>query len=66
MMEYLVARIRREEDIPQARIIATGGWSQVLGGLTQVIDEFHPDLTLEGLEWFARTRIPSIPSPQEP
>ena len=57
MMEYLVARIRREEGIPNARVLATGGWSQVLGGLTSVIDEYHPDLTLEGLEWFARTRI---------
>lgn len=60
MMEYLVTRIRREENIPDAKILATGGWSQVLGGLTNVIDEYHPDLTLEGLEWFARTRIKTI------
>ncbi len=57
MMEYLVARIRREEGIPHARVLATGGWSQMLGGLTHVIDGYHTDLTLEGLEWFARTRL---------
>lgn len=57
MMEYLVDRIRREEGIPDARVVATGGWSQVLGGLTNIVDAFHPDLTLEGLEWFARTRL---------
>jgi type III pantothenate kinase len=56
MMEHLVARIRSEEKIPQARIIATGGWSLVLRGLTRVVDAYHPDLTLEGLEWFMRTR----------
>jgi len=57
MMEYLVDRIRREEDLSSARVIATGGWSQILGGLTDIVDEYHPDLTLEGLEWFSRTRL---------
>lgn len=56
MMEFLVARIRREENIPEARVIATGGWSQILGGLTRTIDGYRPDLTLEGLEWFTRSR----------
>lgn len=57
MMEYLVARIKREENMPDAKVLATGGWSQMLGGLTQIVDEYHTDLTLEGLEWFARTRL---------
>ncbi|MCB9497705.1 MAG: type III pantothenate kinase [Fibrobacteria bacterium] len=61
MIEYLVERIRREERIPDARVIATGGWSQMLGSLTSVIDEFHNDLTLEGLEWFAHTRLHAPP-----
>lgn len=56
MMEYLVSRIRKEENVPQARVLATGGWSQVLRGLTKVVDGYHPDLTLEGLEWFLRSR----------
>lgn len=60
MMEYLVARIRKEESLPEARVLATGGWSQVLRGLTKVVDGYHPDLTLEGLEWFLRTR-PAVP-----
>ena len=59
MMEYLVARIRREEGVPAAKVIATGGWSQVLRGLTTVVDAYHADLTLEGLEWFSRTRMGS-------
>lgn len=57
MMEYLIARIKREEGIPDAKVLATGGWSQMLGGLTNIVDEYHTDLTLEGLEWFARTRL---------
>jgi len=60
MMEYMVARIRQEERLPHARVLATGGWSQVLRGLTKVVDGYHPDLTLEGLEWFCRTRPFSI------
>lgn len=57
MMEYLVQRIRTEERMPEARVIATGGWSLVLGGLTDIVQAYHPDLTLEGLDWFASTRI---------
>jgi len=56
MMEYMVTRIRREENIPEAKVIATGGWSQVLRGLTAVVDAYHADLTLDGLEWFSQTR----------
>jgi len=56
MMEYLVGRIRREEGMEDAKVLATGGWSQVLRGLTSVVDDYHVDLTLEGLEWFSRTR----------
>jgi len=56
MMEHLVDRIRREEMIPQAKVIATGGWSQVLRGLTKIFDLYCVDLTLEGLEWFSLTR----------
>lgn len=64
MMEHLVERIRREEGIPAAKVIATGGWSQVLRGLTQIIDMYCLDLTLEGLEWFSRTRS-SQPDPRQ-
>lgn len=65
MMEYLVARIRREESLQHAQVIATGGWSRILGDLTSVIDAFHPDLTLEGLEWFSRTRLGPQQGPAE-
>lgn len=57
MMEYIVKRIREEEDMPEARVIATGGWSLVLGGMTGIVQAYHPDLTLEGLDWFGTTRL---------
>jgi len=58
MMEYMVRRILREEGLgPAAKVIATGGWSQVLRGLTDVVDMYQTDLTLDGLEWFSRTRL---------
>jgi type III pantothenate kinase len=59
MMEHLVARIRLEEGMPQAKVIATGGWSVVLRGLTRIVDAYWPDLTLEGLDWFVRSRPPA-------
>jgi type III pantothenate kinase len=58
MMEYMVRRILREEGFGiAAKVIATGGWSQVLRGLTDVVHSYQTDLTLDGLEWFSRTRL---------
>jgi len=58
MMEYLVRRIQEEEKMPpQTRVLATGGWCNALRGRSPVFDEIHPDLTLEGLDWFSQTRL---------
>lgn len=58
MMEYMVRRIQREEELGEAaKVIVTGGWSQVLRGLTAAVDLYQADLTLDGLEWFSRSRL---------
>ncbi len=51
LVEGLVTRIRRE--VGEARVIATGGLSSVIGPLTECVDEVDPWLTLDGLRLIA-------------
>jgi type III pantothenate kinase len=59
MVEGMVARFRAElgED---ARVVATGGWSELIGGATAAVDHVDPLLTLEGLRlvWEERSSLP--------
>ncbi|MBD5560290.1 MAG: type III pantothenate kinase [Clostridia bacterium] len=47
-VRYIVSKMR--EEIGPARVIATGGFSQLMAEQTDVIDEVVPTLTLQGLE----------------
>lgn len=51
MVEGLIDRIQHE--IGPAKVIATGGLSQVIGPLTTYFDEIDPWLTLDGLRLIA-------------
>lgn len=57
MVEGLIDRIRRE--IGPAKVIATGGLSQVIGPLTTYFDEVDPWLTLDGLRLIAARNLPA-------
>lgn len=48
LVEGMVARIRKEMGV-KAKVVATGGYSALIGKETGVIDEVNPDLTLIGL-----------------
>ena len=48
LIEGVVARIK-EELGGKAKVVATGGYAELLARETPVIDEVNPDLTLEGL-----------------
>jgi type III pantothenate kinase len=48
LVEGLIHRIKSELG-GEARVIATGGSSEILAQLTEEIDIIDPDLTLEGL-----------------
>ena len=48
LVEGMVARIRKEMG-EKAKVVATGGYSALIGKETGVIDEVNPDLTLIGL-----------------
>lgn len=49
LIEGLVARIKQECDMPDAKVIATGGLSTHFFNATKVIDLTDKDLTLRGL-----------------
>jgi type III pantothenate kinase len=59
LVEGMVARFKAElgED---ARVVATGGWSELIGGATPVVAHIDPLLTLEGLRlvWEERSSLP--------
>jgi type III pantothenate kinase len=59
LVEGMVARFKAElgED---AKVVATGGWSELIGGATPVVDHIDPLLTLEGLRlvWEERSSLP--------
>jgi type III pantothenate kinase len=59
LFEGMVARIKAELGY-DARVIATGGWSELIGGASGVVDRIDPLLTLEGLRlvWEERSSHP--------
>lgn len=49
LVEGIVSRIQRELD-GKAKVVATGGYAQLIANETRVIDEVNPNLTLIGLQ----------------
>ncbi len=50
LVEGMVARFRRELG-PTMKVIATGGYAEMMAHATSVIDIVNPWLTLDGLRW---------------
>jgi type III pantothenate kinase len=48
LIEGIVTRIQKELGV-KAKVVATGGYSELLAGETKAIEEVNPDLTLVGL-----------------
>ncbi len=49
-VEYIVKRIKKEANYPNATVVATGGYAQVIQEETDVIDIYDPLLTLKGMK----------------
>jgi type III pantothenate kinase len=58
MVEGMVARFKAELG-DNATVVATGGWSELIGGATAAVDHVDPLLTLEGLRlvWEERSSL---------
>jgi len=49
LVDGLVKRVKKEFS-PRARVIATGGWVELIASESRTIDEIVPFLTLRGLK----------------
>ena len=47
--EYIIEQVRKETGYEKLKTIATGGLGRIISGETDKIDEYDPDLTLNGL-----------------
>ncbi|GAA0794246.1 type III pantothenate kinase [Clostridium sp. AF19-22AC] len=47
--EYIIEKIKEESGYQNAVVVATGGLGKIIAQETDSIDEYRPDLTLEGL-----------------
>jgi type III pantothenate kinase len=52
LVEYMVGKMKKEIG-GEVSVIATGGLSKTIAGLTEVFDAIDPDLTLDGLAYVA-------------
>ncbi len=57
-MEGIIRRLRKETGLMNTRVIATGGFSQMVAEGTQVIDFVDQTLTLKGLEILFHKNLP--------
>ena len=65
LVEGLLARIAKELGA-KPTVVATGGWSKVVGPSCRSIDHFDPDLTLDGLRlaWARLAKNSAKPRPK--
>ena len=47
--EYVINRIKQEADLPDIKVVATGGLGKMISDATDTIDIYNPELTLHGL-----------------
>ena len=47
--EYIIRKIKEEANVPNAKVIATGGLGKIIAKETKEIDEYNQNLTLHGL-----------------
>lgn len=48
-VDYIVRRMKREMNVENIKVIATGGLARLIASESEMIDEINPMLTLEGL-----------------
>jgi type III pantothenate kinase len=53
-LDGIVERIRQEWDRPDALVVATGGFAQIMAPHSRTVETAEPDLTLMGLELAGR------------
>jgi type III pantothenate kinase len=59
MLEHIVKRIREEQDLEEAKVIATGGLSEYVNKGTNIIDRIDRRLSLKGLNYIYQMNFPN-------
>ncbi len=57
-VEYIVAKIKEEMGLPDMKVIATGGFGNLIAAETSCIQVYDPMLTLKGLQIIAEKNMP--------
>lgn len=47
--EYIIREVKKESNLPNLKVVATGGLGRLIADETESIDVYDPSLTLEGL-----------------
>lgn len=47
--EYIIKKVKEEADMPNMKVVATGGLGKIIADETDEIEVYDPDLTLKGL-----------------
>lgn len=47
--EYIIKRMKQEAELPDIKVVATGGLGKLISDATDTIDIYNPELTLHGL-----------------
>lgn len=47
--EYIIRRIKEENNVPNAKVVVTGGLGRIIAGETELVDIYDADLTLKGI-----------------
>lgn len=47
--EYIIKRMKQEAELPDIKVVATGGLGKLISEATDTIDIYNPELTLHGL-----------------
>ena len=58
--EYIINGIKKESGLTDVKVVATGGLGRIIASETEVIDEYDPILTLEGLRMIYEKNLKTI------
>ena len=47
--EYIIKQVKKEADLPDLKVVATGGLGKIISDETDLIDVYDPMLTMKGL-----------------
>ena len=47
--EYIIRKIKEENNVPDAKVVVTGGLGRIIANETSAVDVYDPNLTLKGI-----------------